>query len=369
MNIGIDARMLNQSGIGRYIRNLLHVWATDSTGPDLTLLGDPAALSAMLVAIQMPSQRARICDFRAPVYSLREQLAGGVYLSRLPVDGLFFPHYNVPIGIRQPFVVTIHDLTHLRLARTFGRMRPALARARMRRIIARARRVLTDSDASRDDIVAYFPEALGKLTVVPCGLDPVFRPALESEVESFRRARTLPARYVLSVGNRKPHKNLATAFAAMKRAFGSDSDIAWVVVGRRFGPNDEVDQARAQLGKRVIELQDIPDNELRLLYAGSIALLIPSLSEGFGLPVIEAMACGTAVVASDIAAIAEIAGGAALLYSPLDVDGLASGLAAAATDRRRRAEAVAAGFQAAQRFSWRASADELLTIFATEFRR
>ncbi len=363
MKVGIDVRMSSSSGIGRFIRNLLQHLLTEDNELFLTLVG----CESLAAELRLPADRIALQRFGAPIYSVREQVEGAIVLSRLRADGLFFPHYNVPVLVRRPYVATIHDLTHLKYPALFGWVRTLGARTLMRQVVSRARRIVTVSNATKDDIESFFPEALGKITIVPNAVDPVFTQPSDADVASLLSSRGLPRRYVLTVGNRKPNKNLATAARVIRELRRVDSNVAWIVVGRRFANYDDVDRSRASLGDGLIELPSVSDEELRLLYGGSLALLMPSLWEGFGLPVIEAMACGTPVVASNIPPFAEVARGGAILCEPLDVAGMALALRSVSNDQRARSELVSKGKKVSACYDWPSSARLLRDVFLEEF--
>ena len=357
----MDARLIASSGIGRYTRSLLRNCLDQSAGLRIVALGDPGILRECFPD-DLREQRLRIVPFTAPLYSVREQIEGALVFSRVAADAVFFPHYTVPLIVRRPFVVTVHDLTHLRFPEAFGRVRSRVAAVVMGRAIRRARRVLADCHAARRDIEAYFPETHGKLAVVPCGVDPIFQPASPEEVRRFLATRSFPERYVLSVGNRKPHKNLRVAGRAMRMIRDRHPGVAWIVVGRRFTTEDDVSSARELLGSGLIEMENVTDSELRHLYAGATALLMPSRWEGFGLPALEAMACGTVVVASAIPPLQELVGDAGVLCPPDDPAGFASGLLAMIQDPTARAARVQRGFARARGYGWERAA----TVFLQE---
>ena len=350
IRLGVDARMIAHSGIGRYTRELLtHAVATDPT-LHLVLAGNPPAIRGAVPTLAA-SARVTVVAAHAPIYSLREQIAGALLFGSLKADVLFFPHYNAPAILGKRYLVTIHDVNHIRRPDTFGALRSRLARALMARVAARAARVLTGSATMRDELGGLFPGTGAKIDVIPHGVSRCFRPASPRALEDRALQPPLPPRYVVTVGNRRPLKNLGTAAEAIRLAQDAVPGLAWVVVGDRIRQDDEVDEF-ANAGGRVLQLFGIPDEVLRFVYAGSVALLMPSLFEGFGLPVIEAMACGTPVVASNIPAIREVAGNAAVLCDPMDAKGLGAAIVRLALDGDARSRLVGLGLERARRYDW-----------------
>src|SRR3989442_9569250 len=242
MRVAVDGRMLLSSGIGRYTRQLLgHVIRL---APDLrlTVLGQPSEIHDFAREQGVPSSRLDIHPFRAPIYSIAEQLSGAVAFQRVSADLLFFPQYNVPLLLRRRFVVCIHDAAHLRFPETFGRGRARVARTVMGSGLRRARRVLTVSQTTERDITELFPDAAKKIVLARPGATDIFRPADASGVEQVRRKFDLPATYVLSVGNRKPLKNLGAAAVAIRDVRAFHPALAWDVVLQRFGNPHDVDR-------------------------------------------------------------------------------------------------------------------------------
>ena len=307
MRVGMDCRKIADFGIGTYIRGLLRAM----TDVEYVAFG-PREIAPMLP----PGVEHVLAN--PPKYSLRELFA----FRHLRVDLFHAPHYVVPF-VNVPFVVTIHDLIHLR-------HRNPLARAYARRMIGRAvrqsRAVLTVSNAVRDEIAATFGHA-DKITVTPNGVDPIFKPD---------GPRT-PGRYFLFVGNDKPHKNVARLMAAAKTI-----DAQLVRVGSaRF----------------------VSREELASLYRGAIALVMPSIEEGFGLPALEAMACGTAVITSNAPALVEVTGDAALHVDAMSIEMIANAMQRVMSDDSLRSSMIDRGLERAKTFTWKRCAEMTREIY------
>jgi len=329
MRIGIDCRKIADFGIGTYIRGLLGALA-DLGGYEYIAFG-PRSIDSTL-----PSGVVHVV-VDAPKYSIRELFTVG---RNIRLDLFHAPHYVVPF-LRVPFVVTIHDLIHLHhrnpLARTY-------ARTMIGRAVRRSRRVITVSSSVRDDVVGVFgyPE---KIAVTPNGLDPIFAPA----------GKKAESRYFLFVGNDKPHKNVDR----LMEAFARVTDAQLVLAGGEF--------ERFRNRDRVVLAGFVPQEELAALYRGAIALVIPSLEEGFGLPALEAMACGAPVITSTAPALIEITGDAALHVDARSIDAIADAMTRVLRDPSSRDLMIARGLDRAKNFTWRRCAELTREIYAASF--
>jgi alpha-1,3-rhamnosyl/mannosyltransferase len=226
----------------------------------------------------------------------------------------------------------------------------------MKSAVRRAEQIVVVSESTRLDVNALVPESQNRLTVVPNGVADLFQPADSGEIEPYLRACGLPTRYILTVGNRKPHKNLAVAARVIEELHAREPHLIWVIVGTRFHDDDPVDRVKTKLGDAIVLREDVRDDELRMLYAGATAVFLPSLWEGFGLPAAEAMACGAPVVASNISAFAEVVGEAGILCPPSDEVAFVNALQRIANQKELSTRLSQLGLTRAQSFSWDASA-------------
>jgi glycosyltransferase involved in cell wall biosynthesis len=353
----VDARVIDASGLGRYLRELLAHWFAATAFERFELLGDPEVLTAFVRAAA-PAAPVRIVPYRGAVYSPRSQMDWLSLQARGELSGTvaFFPHWDAPLALLpRASVVTVHDLIHFRVPDAFPAARRALARPTLRHVVRRAARVVCPSEATARDLGAWMPSASRKVCAVPNGVSARFFAPCESP---------LGGPYLLCVGNGKPHKNVAAAVDVLARLRTEFPSLRLVVVGQRGSAAAET-AARARgvgVGDAVVDLGTVDDETLHRCYAGAVALLFPSRYEGFGLPVVEAMAAGAAVVASRTPAVAEVVGDAAPLRDPDDVEGMADDVRRLLTDARWRAAVVAAGRERAARFSWERAAAETADI-------
>src|SRR5919201_2970715 len=246
-------------------------------------------------------------------------------------DVLHCPTFRAPVRSRVPLVVTVHDLAVLRHPETFNRWTRTYSRVAVPRVAGGAARVIAVSQFTKRETVELLAVPEDRVRVVPNGIEPAFRP----------EGPAATGEYVLAVGTLEPRKNLPRAAEAAAR-LGLELRVAG---GRGWG------SFRLPPGVRTVGFVD--DDELASLYRGALCLVYPSLYEGFGMPILEAMGCGTPVVTSRGGATEETAGGAAALVDPLDVASIAAGIQEALS---RCGELRAAGLERARAFDWNASA-------------
>jgi glycosyltransferase involved in cell wall biosynthesis len=268
---------------------------------------------------------------------------------------LWSPCSTGPVSVEQQ-VVTIHDCAFVDQAACFTRAFAAWYQWLVPRLARRARAIITVSKFSRDRIAEHCRVAPEKITVVYNGIDRAFRPQEASCVEACAGRLALPRPYVLCVGSLEPRKNLRRLLEAWNLLATRHSDVSLVLVGAEGKVFR--DAGLTHTPPRVHLAGYLGDDDLPALYAGAEVFLYPSVYEGFGLPVAEAMACGTPVVCSDVTALPEVAGQAAELVDPLDVESIAGGVQRLLRDAQRRDQLRAAGLAQSRQFSWERAAAE-----------
>jgi glycosyltransferase involved in cell wall biosynthesis len=316
VRVVIDGRKIADYGIGTYIRGLLRGLQELGGSDEYIVLAPASAREAI------PFEHV-VAD--APKYSLREIVSIGAAVRRLRADVFHAPHYVIPVT-STPTVVTIHDLIHLHLRNP---VKHAYAWTMLRR--AAKQTVVTVTHAMKTEIESTL--GARDVIVTPNGVDPRFTPV--------GRRRT--GEYFLFVGNDKPHKNVEALVAGYERA---KLNARLVLAGAEF----------SRYRTRATVAGFVSDEELASLYRGAIALVMPSIEEGFGLPAVEAMACGTAVITSNAPALVEITGDAALHVDAHDPDAIANAMVRLANDEALRCDLAARGIARARRFTWRTCA-------------
>ena len=275
-------------------------------------------------------RRSRRWNTQRPIGRiLWEQLALPVLAQTRHLD-LLHGAVNVgPLFAPCPTVITIHDLSFVRYPQAFPAFQRVYLQTQVRRSVRAARRVIAVSEATKRDVTALFGVPDERIDVVYNGVDASFSPAPAGEIEAFRRRKGLPERYVLHVGTLEPRKNLVRLVQAFTKARPQgQTGVKLVLAGGKGWGYDDIFAEVSRLGMEqdVIFPGYVPDDELAWWYRGAEIFCYPSLLEGFGLPVVEAMACGVPVITSNLSSLPEVAGNAALLIDPTEVDALAEAL-------------------------------------------
>jgi glycosyltransferase involved in cell wall biosynthesis len=364
MRVAIDARKLHDFGIGTYIRNLLRELARIDRDTEYVLLCQSADVG---VGAQLGPNFRTVLE-PSPNYSLREQIHVPWVLRRERPDVYHAPHYVLPAGVRCRSVVTIHDCIHLMFPQYLpNRAAYAYARATMWAAARRSDRILTVSEASKRDILHFFNVPPEKIVVVYNAIDDHFRVTPPAEaVARVRERYQLDHKFVLYVGNIKPHKNLVRlieAFADLRKA--DFDDLKLLIIGDEISRLPALRRAvhKHKLHKHVRFLGYLADDTLAVLYRLASAFVFPSLYEGFGLPPLEAMASGTPVVTSNVSSLPEVAGDAAVLVDPYDVDSIVEGLRRVLSDPALAAELGRRGQERAREFSWSRSVEKTRQVY------
>ncbi|MDX1501717.1 MAG: glycosyltransferase family 1 protein [Thermoanaerobaculia bacterium] len=362
--IGIDARKLTDFGIGTYIEQLIRALAALETEHLFYLFVGERHRHHL---DDLPDN-FRVVVETSPVYSARELLMLSWRLFRLKLDLYHATHYVLPAVVPCRAVVTIHDIIHL-LYPQFLPSPVALlyARRMIRRSLTKADRIITDSENTRSDLMEYFRVGGSNIEAIYPGVSARFRRRLsEAEIRAVIEPLGVTRPYLLFVGNPKPHKNLDRIVRAYARALSLGSfqgDL--VCVGERGNRDFKIRERARQLEieDRLKLLGHVDDEALPALYQGAELFLFPTLYEGFGLPVVEAMASGTAVITSSNSALKEIAEGHARLVDPLDVEKIAQAIAGLMGDPERRLELSRAGLERAEQFRWERTARQTLAVY------
>ena len=367
-----DGRFLSLShaGIGRYSCELLKaLLPQDKEQKYLLLALRGATFEADLAqALNERQNPVEVIEVDAKHYSLGEQVKILRLLNQLKPELVHFPHFNHPLLYRGKFVVTLHDLTLSNWAERGNLIKRQIYHRVISHAVTRAEKILTVSDFVRSELVRQYRLSPRKIITTYNGIDPKFKvitnPRVLKGVEKYR----LKSPYILSVGQWRSHKNLLRLAEAFKEIIKEErwkGRLQLVFVGK-------VDPKYPQLEDKVRELNleravkftgFVPDEDLPLIYNNATAFVFPSFSEGFGLPGLEAQACGTPLVASNRTSLPEIYGPGALYFNPESVGDIAEKIELVLEDNKLRERLSRAGRENARRFSWEATARRTLEVY------
>jgi glycosyltransferase involved in cell wall biosynthesis len=375
MRIGIDytAAARQRAGIGRYTRELVTALLRMENAHRYTIF---AATSGLKDRDWRPETGESNTRFRTVpltddwLHRLWQRLRLPVPIEAItgPLDVFYSPDFVLPPTLRATHtLLTVHDLSFLHFPDAFVPSLRAYLERVVPRSVARADRVLADSKSTRDDLVAHFDTPPEKVTVLYPGVDTRFHPQKEpGERERLMNKYGIRPPYILSVGTLQPRKNyvrLIKAFAKLRFADSQSAGLQLAIAGGRGWLYEDIFAEAEKHGDRVRVLGFVDDADLPALLRNAALFAFPSLYEGFGIPPLEALACGTPVVCSEASSLPEVAGDAALMVNPLDVDGLTQTMARVLADANLRREMIEKGLAQATRFTWQEAARQLLDVF------
>jgi glycosyltransferase involved in cell wall biosynthesis len=370
LRIGFDLRHARDFGIGSYIRNLIGAFSR-MPGLDARFLlvgraDDFATLG------KLPSN-FELHPFARADSGIMHQLSFPWFCRNLHADVIHIPLNLVPIAMPRPYVVTVHDLSTLLYPENKSETRHNYKLWRARHGLARAARVIAVSDATRTDLEDLLSVTPGRITQIYNAIDPQFQQPCASDREQHRALErygiTYP--YILYAGNIRLQKNiprLIEAFAVVRDELSTHpkfKELRLVIIGDEISKHAAVRRAviqtRTQAAVRFLGF--VPFETLRAFYQGAQVFAFPSLYEGFGLPPLEAMACGTPVVTSSVSSLPEAVGDAAVMVSPENVFSISRGIKEALLDQDLRLELRERGYQQVAKFRWERTAEETMAVY------
>jgi len=376
LRIALDARRVADFGIGTYIRNLVRTLAKLDSTNRYTLITQAPAVPEFA---DLPS------NFEVALYEKKSkpgfaQLGFTMFLRRLGADLHHIPLNAVPLWMPKPYLVTVHDMSTLLFANPTG-YRSNLRHFYLRRGLLHADRVLAVSSATRHDVETVLGIPANRIQVVYNAPDPMFFPAsnggngaseggIEEQQRLLDRYR-IHYPFLLYVGRTNPQKNiprLVEAFAVLRgelRHHPAYSDLRLIIIGDEISRNSALRHAviQSRVEDVVRFLGFVPIETLRAFYQAASAFVFPSLYEGFGLPPLEAMACGTPVVCSNVTSLPEVVGDAALIVNPENVFDIARGMKEVLLDEVLRERLVGRGIEQGRKFNWERAAAQVLKTY------
>ncbi len=376
LRIVIDCRHIKDFGVGTYIRNLVRALARMDRENQYILVTGSATIHDLA---GLPSN-FQPASYERTDSQILDNAAFPLFLRHFSADLYHVPHSFAPLAMPRPFVMTVHDLSGILFEQQRGSRRSLLL-YQFRRGLARAAKVIAVSNATRRDIEKLFGMPAEQIRLVYNAPDPRFTEREQAEIPergklSEKAQRTLERYqidypFILYAGAIKPQKNvprLVEAFAVARGDLESHpvyKDLRLIIIGDELTKYPAVRRAviKTRAEQVVRFLGFVPVDTLRIFYQAASAFVFPSLYEGFGLPPLEAMASGTPVVSSSLSSLPEVVGDAAILVNPENVFDIARGIEEALTDESRRAELIASGYEQTRKFSWDATARQVLDIY------
>jgi len=365
----IDCRQLGGSGIGTYIENLIRNYSKLNPEFPIHLL----AREDQTAYIRNFSSSV-IKSYNDPIYSLTEQFN---WFSKIDTFGLMhIPHYNAPLLYPGHLIVTVHDVCHSAMNQYFpGVLKHLYSGPFLKRILNKADQIITVSQFSKREIIKYFKIPAEKITVIYNGVSSSFKPIPPNISTEVLKKHNLPEEYILFVGNVKPHKNIKGLIASYKIAASLNPDIPPLVILGQFSDLKKDIPVAYQLlqdstiRNKIIFTGNLPTEDLPAIYSRALLFLFPSFYEGFGLPILEAMACGCPVIASDCSSIPEVVNDSAMLIDPYDNEMIADAILRLAQDRQLQKDFQNRGWEQVKKYSWEESAKQHLDIYRNAKKR
>ncbi len=357
LKIYFDARMLGHSGIGTQIEEVLSR-LIQYPQIDLCLIGDKEKIQEYFPDF------SNIKEFRASIYSIKEQI---FFPSKDSKKGLFhFPHYNAPIKYLKNSIVVIHDLIHLD-SEEFNKPHYRIyAKTLLHQIVNRARAIITVSQYTKKRLMEEFKAIKNNIYVNHNGINrAVFYQASLKEIQYFKKKYQLPERYFLVVGIGKKHKNLDGLILALKNLWKEKLlDIPLVVAGTNQKMPEYVKELITDdIKNQIIFLPFIPKDQLRILYSSAFLFIMPSKLEGFGFPLLEAMACGVPTISSHSASLPEIAGDATIYFDPYSVEEVKNAILKVYKNQKLRDSLIKKGKKQVLKYDWDVHVQKLIEIY------
>jgi len=359
--IGIDARLpaYHQGGTATWIREVLHALQSQDTTHHLTVLESRKARRSL-------AGRFDRATLFTPCHHVLEKYALSIELLPRGLDLLHSPDFIPPLRGARRHVITIHDLHFLHFPQFMTKESRSYYSGQLGRAVRQADHILTVSHATKRDITEMLQVPAERITVLHHGVNGHYRPLSADALEEQRCKMELPKDFFLFVGTFEPRKNLITlikAWSLLKEQLPGAPPV--VLAGRKGWLFDETLRGieDLQVADDIIWREDVEQESLPALYGLASALILPSLYEGFGLPALEAMACGTMPIVSNVSSLPEVVGDLGIQFDPNDSQALAAAMLRSLVESDWRAEQEAAGLKRAANFSWERHVKALLQVW------
>jgi len=349
------------SGIGRCLREIIKEMADLDKTIKIYLYGKESEHRRYLKEYSIPYDLISFRKSNSPIYSIREQIIGSWNNSvNRNNDVFYYPQYNLPYIVQKNSIFTIHDFIQFRFPEYFGKNKVKIARFILDNAVRKAKKIIVVSNSTAKDFYEYFPEYRGEIKVIHNGISSNFRVVKDVSKNNFRKINNLN-KYILFIGNDKPHKNISgliDSFSNIKKEY---PEFKLVIISKDFDLNKiSIDSS---IKEDIIIVDNISEEELILYYNCASMLVLPSYYEGFGLPIIEAMACGCPVITSDISSMPETGSDAAHYIDPYDHNSITEGIIRLIRDKDLRDRLIEKGYKRTRIFNWTHTAKKYLDVF------
>jgi glycosyltransferase involved in cell wall biosynthesis len=361
--IGIDVRLAfyRQGGIAQYSYALLRELGRLDSDHNYIVLHSRKDKRNLASGSH---QRKASCW--TPAHHRFERAALAFEIGRHRLDLLHSPDFIPPTGGAKRFVITVHDLAFLLYPEILTPDSHRYYNDQIRIAVDKADAILAVSETTKADLINLVGAVPEKIAVTPEAASDQHRPASKEEIERVRLAHELPTEYLLFVGTLEPRKNLGGLLRAYAEIVAEMPDVPMLVIaGRRGWLYDQIFTLvqTLHLENKLVWVEDPPDADMPALYSGAVAFCLPSRYEGFGLPALEAMACGTPVVVSDKGSLPEVVGEAGVLVNPDDPAQIAKGIKKILADTTLATTLRSKGLQRASTFTWGRMAEQTLAVY------
>lgn len=359
----LDCRHFDGSGIGTYISNLINNFDQYDLDYPIEILARDEHIPQIKNLC-----RFKIITYNDPIYSVREQFKWVTKIN--PYGLLHVPLYNAPLFYPGKLITTVHDVCHLAMQQFFpGVLKHIYSGQFLRMVLKKSDFVITVSNFSKSEIKSYFNIPEEKIRVIYNGVNPIFRPIEEEQRNAVLKKHNLPSEFLLYIGNAKPHKNITGLVESYIMALKQNPDLPALVISGRYNqlisatPNLRKLIAGKEIESRIIFTGYLPTVDLPAIYSQALMFLFPSFYEGFGLPNLEAMACGTPVITSNCSSIPEVVENSAILIDPSNCEMISDAILNLAGNSELQQTYRERGLIQAQKFSWDKSAREHVAVY------
>ncbi len=359
MKIVFDARMLNSldHGIAVHAYNLLKALVNTESGFVFSVLAPKDNI------IDFENGKMEIVFSGIPMYSVSEQVLLPGVIGRLHPSLYHIPSFSAPLSLKCPFVMTIHDLIHMKFSYDYSRLHRIYYKMIVKRTARKAEKVITVSENSKKDIIDFLGLEKSKIEVIPNGLDfERIRQMVAGDPKEYVRGRFgIDGDFIICIGNPKPHKNLITALKAFRKVASKSVVPVKMLIG---GAGEEfLSEAGINPGKDIICAPDMSSKDLYNAVKAARMLVFPSLYEGFGYPPVEAMVLSTPVITTNVSSLPEIVKDSALLLDPLDADAMAEAVLRLLKDDSLRQNLIQKGLKTVEQYSYEVMGRRTLSLY------